>query len=83
MNNKSWEKARRLAHLSVRIHDLKHTLGRRLRAAQVSLEDRQDLLGHKSNRITTHYSPAEIQHLIEAVNRVCDRQRSAPTLSFY
>ena len=43
--------------MPVRIHDLKHTFGRRLRAAQVSLEDRQDLLGHKSQRITTHYSP--------------------------
>ncbi len=65
MSNKSWEKARKLACLPVRIHDLKHTFGRRLRAAQVGLEDRQDLLGHKSNRITTHYSPAEIEHLIE------------------
>jgi integrase len=38
----------------VRVHDLKHTFGRRLRAAGVSFEDRQDLLGHKSGRITTH-----------------------------
>ncbi len=82
MSNKSWEKARKLAHLPVRIHDLKHAFGRRLRAAQVSLEDRQDLLGHKSYRITTHYSSVEIRHLIEMANRVCDRQRSTPTLSF-
>ncbi len=79
MNNKAWKKARRLLHLPVRIHDLKHTFGRRLRAAQVSLEDRQDLLGHKSNRITTHYSPVEIRHLIEAANKVCHRQSSTPT----
>ena len=81
MNNKSWKKARRQLRLPVRIHDLKHTFGRRLRAAGVSLEDRQDLLGHKSSRITTHYSPAEIQHLIEAANRVCQRQVSTPTVS--
>jgi integrase len=40
---------------NVRVHDLKHTFGRRLRAAGVSFEDRQDLLGHKagaSRRIT-------------------------------
>lgn len=41
---------------TVRVHDLKHTYGRRLRAAGVSFEDRQDLLGHKrargSRRIT-------------------------------
>jgi len=40
--------------LQCRVHDLRHTFGRRLRAAGVGLEDREDLLGHKSNRITTH-----------------------------
>ena len=54
----------------VRVHDLKHTFGRRLRAAGVSFEDRQDLLGHKSGRITTHYSQAELSNLIEAAERV-------------
>ena len=51
---------------TVRVHDLKHTYGRRLRAAGVSFEDRQDLLGHKSTRITTHYSAAELANLIAA-----------------
>ena len=50
----------------VRVHDLKHTFGRRLRAAGVSFEDRQDLLGHRSGRITTHYSAAELSRLIES-----------------
>lgn len=52
-----WRQARIKAGLQqVRVHDLKHTFGRRLRAAGVSFEDRQDLLGHRSGRITTHYS---------------------------
>jgi integrase len=55
----------------VRVHDLKHTFGRRLRAAGVSFEDRQDLLGHKSSRITTHYSMPELENLITAANTVC------------
>jgi hypothetical protein len=55
----------------VRVHDLKHTFGRRLREAGVSFDDRQDLLGHKSDRITTHYSQPEIKNLIEAANKVC------------
>ncbi len=63
------------------MHDLKHTFGRRLRAAGVSYEDRQDLLGHKSGRITTHYSAGELENLIEAVNRVCgDNSRKSPAL---
>ena len=81
MNNRAWKKARRALNLPVRIHDLKHTFGRRLRAAQVSLEDRQDLLGHKSSRITTHYSVAEVRDLITAANKVCYRRESAPTLT--
>ena len=54
--------------------------GRRLRAAGVSFEDRQDLLGHKSSRITTHYSSAELNNLIDAANRVCDRKNCGPVL---
>lgn len=72
MLNSAWRKARVRAQLShVRVHDLKHTFGRRLRAAGVSFEDRQDLLGHKTHRITTHYSAAELQNLLNAANTVC------------
>jgi len=46
----------------------------------VSFEDRQDLLGHKSTRITTHYSAAELLNLWEASNKVCEEQRK-PTLT--
>ncbi len=71
MLNNGWRKARNRVGLSVRVHDLKHTFGRRLRAAGVSFEDRQDLLGHISTRMTTHYSSAELLSLWEAANRVC------------
>jgi hypothetical protein len=46
-----------------------------LRAEGVSFEDRQDLLGHRSARITTHYSAAELSKLIEAANRACEADR--------
>ncbi len=61
---------------TVRVHDLKHTYGRRLRAAGVSFEDRQDLLGHKSSRVTTHYSAPELINLLQASERVCSGDRS-------
>lgn len=81
LNNRAWKDARVKAGLpQVRIHDLKHTFGRRLRAAGVSLEDRQDLLGHTSERITTHYSAAEVKNLIAAANKVCEQQHATPTL---
>lgn len=74
INNSGWQNARKRVGLQqVRVHDLKHTFGRRLRAANVSFEDRQDLLGHKSSRITDHYSSAEIGNLIAAAEKVCKK----------
>ena len=82
MLSTGWRDARNKAELSVvRVHDLKHTFGRRLRAAGVSFEDRQDLLGHSSGRITTHYSSAELQNLYESANRVCEKQKSGVVLT--
>jgi integrase len=81
LNNSAWKKARVRAGLKqVRIHDLRHTFGRRLRAEGVHFEDRQDLLGHKSSRVTTHYSSAEVNNLLIAAEKVCEF-KTAPTLS--
>ncbi len=89
MNNTAWKAARERAandwqeghgmeaptgFRRVRVHDLKHSFGRRLRAAGVSFEDRQDLLGHRSGRITTHYSQAELTNLIDAAEKVCSTE---------
>jgi integrase len=98
MNNTAWKSARERAAEAwterhgeaapagfqrVRVHDLKHTFGRRLRAAGVGFEDRQDLLGHRSGRITTHYSQAELTNLIEAADRVCSTEsRKSPATTW-
>jgi len=77
----AWERARIRADLPhIRVHDLKHTFGRRLRSAGVGFEDRQDLLGHKSGRITTHYSAAELGNLVSAAEKVCEG-KSGPVLT--
>jgi len=55
--NSAWKRAREKVGLpQLRVHDLKHTFGRRLRAAGVSLETRKMLLGHTNGDITSHYS---------------------------
>jgi len=72
MNNTAWQRARDVCQLPVRVHDLKHTFGRRLRAAGVGLETRRVLLGHKNDDITVHYSPAEVRELLEAVERLAE-----------
>lgn len=87
MNNTAWRSARRRASARyfaefnvpapegfkrLRVHDLKHTFGKWLRAGGVSFEDRQDLLGHKSSRITTHYSVGELEQRQAAAEKAVD-----------
>jgi len=77
INNHSWRKARNRVGLPlVRVHDLRHTFGHRLRAAGVSFEDRQDLLGHRSGRITTHYSAPDLSRRLHAVDSICEQKRA-------
>jgi integrase len=61
-------------------HNLKHTFGRRLRAAGVALETRKVLLHHTVGDVTTHYSPAELQELIEAVEKITQPENQKVTL---
>ena len=56
----------------VRVHGLKHTFGRRLRAAGAPLETRKVLLCHRNGDITSHNSAPELADLLEAANRVCE-----------
>ena len=98
MHNSGWQSARRRAAAkyaaelgepapegfrNIRVHDLKHTFGRRLRAAGASLETCKVLLGHTTGDITSYYSAPELHELIEAAKRVCAGDSSktpAPTL---
>jgi len=88
MHNTGWQEARKRAGLpQVRVHDLKHTFGRRLRAAGVSFEDRQDLLGHCSKfgapgRIRTHdplvRSSYCASQVIDSLMQFADARCNAP-----
>lgn len=69
------------AFASVRVHDLKHTFGRRLKAANVSTEDRKNLLGHKIKDVTELYSSSEIEALIKSANKVSTTDSRSPTLT--
>jgi integrase len=74
MNNNGWHQARRQAGVpSVRVHDLRHSFGARLRAAGVSAEDREALLGHANHSMAGHYASPDVGRLLAQANLIVDR----------
>jgi len=81
MNNTAWQRARREVGLhAVRIHDLRHTFACRLRAAGVSVEDREVLLGHANHSMAGHYASADVGCLFKQANLVLNRQETRTVL---
>jgi integrase len=81
MNNNGWQQARRKASLPlVRVHDLRHSFGCRLRAAGVSAEDREALLGHANHSMAGHYASADVGRLLNQANLVLNRSGTQTVL---
>jgi integrase len=73
MNNTGFQTARKAAGLTgVRVHDLRHTFGQRLREAGVQAEDRALLLGHAIEGTPQHYATATIARLVALANKVTE-----------
>lgn len=69
INTAVYQKARSDVGLSqVRVHDLRHTFGQRLRDAGVREEDRALLLGHAIEGMPQHYATATVARLVDAAN---------------
>jgi integrase len=88
LRSSAWKRAWKEAGLPAEkgilkgVHNLRHTFGRRLRGAGVTLETRKALLGHANGDITTHYSAVELSELIDATEKIVDRGiPQAPTLT--
>lgn len=73
MNNSAWQRARKLAGLDdLHVHDLRHTVGMRLREAGIREETISDILWHVRQGMTAHYSVAQVSELVDALNRITD-----------
>ena len=71
MNNTAWQRARGEAGLGdLHVHDLRHTVGMRLREAGVPDSTRADILWHSTPSMTHHYSMAQIVEIYEALERI-------------
>lgn len=73
MNNTAWQTARRKAGLGdLHVHDLRHTVGMRLREAGVNEDTRADILWHVRPGMTAHYSEAQIREIRAALELIKD-----------
>ena len=71
MNNSAWQSARARAGLSdVRVHDLRHTTGARLREAGVPERTISAILWHGATTMTGHYTRAWLMELHEALEKI-------------
>jgi integrase len=73
INNTAWQNGRRKAGLGdLHVHDLRHTVGLRLREAMVKEETIAEVLWHSKTTMTGHYSTAQIVEVFEALEKIKD-----------
>jgi integrase len=73
MNNTAWQNGRKKARLGdLHVHDLRHTVGLRLREAGVGEDTVADILWHSKKTMTAHYSMAQIVEVFEALEKIKD-----------
>lgn len=71
MNNTAWQNARKAAGLGdLHVHDLRHTVGMRLREAGVAESTVSEVLWHSTKTMTQHYSMAQIVELHAALEKI-------------
>lgn len=81
MNNTAWQSWRAKCGLQgFRVHDLRHTVGMRLREAGVSESTRADVLWHSHQGMTAHYSVAQVVEIRQALELIID-ERNANNIS--
>lgn len=82
MNNTAWQRARTAAGLEdLRVHDLRHTVGMRLRLAGVPERTQDEILWHSTRTMTAHYAVAQIREVYEALERIKQAGPDGETLN--
>lgn len=82
MNNGAWQRARREAGLGdLHVHDLRHTVGMRLREVGVLDRTISDVLWHQTGSITHHYSQAQVKEIRGALELIANEPVGHQNLS--
>jgi integrase len=73
MNNTAWQTARKKAGLGdLHVHDLRHTVGMRLREAAIQESTIADILWHSRPTMTHHYTVAQVVEIHAALEKIKD-----------
>lgn len=84
INNNAWQKARARAGLDdLPVHDLRHTVGMRLRGAGVSSRTQDAILWHKSGEMTDHYAIAQLREVYDALELIAHPSEEYETLDLH
>lgn len=82
MNNTAWQTARKSAGLGdLHVHDLRHTVGMRLRDANVPDRTQDDILWHARGTMTGHYAVAQVREIYEALECISQPGRHEESLN--
>lgn len=83
MNNTAWVNGCAKAGLDgLHVHDLRHTVGMRLREAGVPEDTRADILWHSRQSMTAHYSMAQAREIHSALEQIKDESGRANAMLF-
>ncbi len=82
MNNTAWQRAREAAGLDdLHVHDLRHTVGMRLRHAGVPERTQDEILWHSRKDMTAHYAVAQICEVFDALELIKEEGLGGETLN--
>ncbi|TFL14021.1 hypothetical protein CSC67_07560 [Pusillimonas caeni] len=84
INNTSWQNSVAEAGLGdLRVHDLRHTVGMRLRAAGVPKRTQDTILWHVSGDMGDHYAIAQIREVYDALELITRPQDSFESIDLH
>jgi integrase len=82
MNNTAWQNARTRAGLGdLHVHDLRHTVGMRLRHAGISERTQDEILWHNRKDMTSHYAIAQVREVYDALEAIKKEGEEGETLN--
>lgn len=82
MYNTAWQTARKRAGLGdLHVHDLRHTVGMRLRLSGVPERTQDEILWHSSKSMAQHYASAQIREIFDALELISKEGDQKETLN--